>query len=350
MRAPRRDAEATRRRLIELGVLRTDLEVARDGQSILFPVADSCGPRLNVERWDFEARERRAAHYADLLPWPPAWQLRAPVAFEQVGDIVVVKVPRDLVEAAAAAPEGTGLRGRDVAGDVGEALRAFHKARAAFADGGVQGEFRTRTLTRIAGTGEALTRHGENGVQLWVDLGRAYFSPRLAHERAREAALVMPGEHVVDLFAGVAPFAVQAAKAGATVDAVDLNPEATALAVRNAADNRVSPSVRVHTGDARAVARALAATGRLADRVAMNLPHGAKHFLDAAAVVAKPTATLHYHEILAPTEVAQRGAEVEHALAALGWRGRVRLTRVVRNYSPQEAHVVFDLVGTAAPH
>lgn len=328
IRVPRSEAESTRRRLLELQVLRIDLAVARVGDDIVFPVADSCGPTLPTTPFDFQAREVRPSGYQDLLKWPADRLALAPRAFDQVGDIVVVKVPPELAEHAE---------------ELGEALRDFHDARAVFHDCGVQGPFRVRELLLLAGEGEALTQVGENGVRLWVDLSKAYFSPRLASERARVASLVQPGERVIDLFGGVAPFGVQAAKRGATVDSVDLNPDAIVLAKRNVVDNGVLGQVRLWEGDAREVAKEL----KLADRVVMNLPHGAKHFLDAAARVAKPAAAIHYHEILPPEGAFERAAVVLRELGRCGWMGRLNAHRVVRNYSPQEAHIVFDLQGVA---
>lgn len=328
IRVPRGDAEATRRRLLELDALRLDLAVAKDGEDIVFPVLDSCGPTLPTKPFEFEARQLRPAGYQDLLPWPADLVALAPRAFDQVGDIVVVKVP----------PE---LKDKKRVQELGDAILRFHHARAVFHDAGVKDAHRVRALELIAGKGGALTQVNENGVRLWVDLSRAYFSPRLASERARVAALVKQNETVADLFGGVAPFGIQAAMRGAEVDSVDINPDAIDLAKRNVTDLRLQGRVRLWLGDAREVAKEL----RPADRVVMNLPHDAKHFLDAAARVAKPTATIHYHEILPPEKSTMRAARVLEELGLMGWTGRLASHRIVRNYSPQEAHVVFDLQG-----
>lgn len=327
VRVPRSEAEATRRRLLELGVLRIDLQVARDGDNVVFPVSDSCGPTLPTIAYDFPARDVRPSGYQELLPWPADERALAPRAFDQVGDVVVVKVPPEL---AANAKE------------IGEALLKFNGARAVFHDRGVEGEFRVRDLERIAGTGEPLTQVAENGVRLWVDLSKAYYSPRLASERARVVALVQPGETLADLFGGVAPLGVQAALRGATVDSVDLNPDAIELAKANVRDNDLAGKVRLWLGDAREVVKELPQ----ADRVVMNLPHDAKHFLDAAARVAKPNATIHYHEIMPESAVQERTTSVLNELDLCGWGGRLVRHRVVRNYSPQEAHIVFDFKGS----
>ncbi|HUR62524.1 MAG TPA: class I SAM-dependent methyltransferase family protein [Candidatus Thermoplasmatota archaeon] len=322
VRVPRSQAEATRRRLVELDVLRIDLGVAREGDDVIFPVLDSCGPRMPTAPFEFEARTIRPASYLELLP--PEVQDVAPRAFEAVGDIVVVKVP----------PAQASHRAL-----IGAALQRFHGARAVFHDKGVKDEFRVRDLELIAGEGGPLTLVSENGVKLWIDLSKAYFSPRLAAERARVAAQVRPGEHVVDLFGGVAPFGVQAALRGAVVDSIDLNPEAVALARRNVEANKVEASVRLHEGDARQVAKTL----EPADRVLMNLPHGARHFLDVACKLVKPGGIVHYHEISSVEGLDKREKELKREMA---WNGRpvhAVSVRVVRNYSPQEAHFAFDL-------
>lgn len=322
VRVPRSEAEATRRRLLELDALRIDLAVAKAGDDVVFPVVESCGTKLPTVPFDFEARAVRPASYLDLLP--PEVRDGAPRAFETLGDIVVVKVP----------PSEWGHRAV-----LGRALLEFHGARAVFHDRGVKDEFRVRDLERIAGEGEPLTQVSENGVKLWVDLSRAFFSPRLAAERARVAALVKPGEHVVDLFGGVAPFGVQAALRGAVVDTVDLNPDAVALARRNVEACGVADRVRVHEGDAREVARGLAP----ADRVFMNLPHGAHKFLDVACRLVKPGGTVHHHEIMAVEAVEKREKALKREMERLGRPVRAVSIRTVRNYSPIEAHFAIDL-------
>jgi tRNA (guanine37-N1)-methyltransferase len=324
VRVPRNEAETTRRRLLELGVLRIDLDVAQDGEFVVFPVSEACGPKLPVVAYEFQPRPVRARSYQDNLP--KSLRDKAPRAFETMGDIVVVKVPDEIWDSRA---------------HIGQALLRFEHARAVFHDHGVQDPHRTRKLERIAGEGGSLTEVKENGLDLLVDPAAAYFSPRLATERARVVKLARPGESVIDLFGGVAPFGVQLAAAGAFVHSVDLNLDATKLALENAKRNRVEERIRFHTGDAREVAKNLPK----ADRIIMNLPHGAKHFLDVAASIAKPNATVHYHEILPLEQADERAQAVAAELAVHGWRCRPVLHRVVRNYSPQEAHVAFDFVG-----
>lgn len=319
IRVPLGEAETLRRHLVETRTLRTDLAPLRDEEEIVFPVTTS-KDRMEFE---FEPRTVRPRHYTDLLDWNEEDKAQAPRAFDQMGDIVVLKVPQDLWERRQ---------------ELGDAILAFHPAtRAVFHDHGVTGEFRTRKLELIAGSGGSETTITENNVRLQVDVSQAYFSPRLGDERARITGLSHAGERVIDLFGGVAPLGVQLAKQGVEVVSIDLNPAAAAMARQNAAKNKVA--VEVHEGDARVVAAGLAP----ADRVVMNLPHGAKHFLDVAAQACRPRGWVHYHEILADDHVKKRTLELEQEFRQLGRPGRVEHVRHVRAYSPLEGHYAFDL-------
>lgn len=322
VRVPRQEAESTRQRLAGEGLLRVDLKVARDGDAIIFPVSHDAPGAAD---FDFAARDVRPASYHDLLDWSGELKAQAPRAFDQLGDLLIVKVPPALWDR------------RD---EIGEALLEFQPAaRAVYHDAGVTGEFRTRDLTRIAGEGATLTTVRENGVTLFVDVAAAYFSPRLSTERARVCEMIKPGQRLVDLFGGVAPMAVQAALRGADVDCVDLNPAACELARRNIESLDLADRVRVHEGDARYLAPALAP----AEHVVMNLPHAAKHFIDAAAPLVLPGGILHHHEILDREHLDERLAALRVELQGLGRDAQVESVRVVRTYSPQEDHVAIDL-------
>jgi tRNA (guanine37-N1)-methyltransferase len=309
LRVPAPEAEATRVRLAESEALRTDLQPLAIEGDIVFPVWDE------VEVFEFRERAVRPAAYTDLLP--EEMRNLAPRAFDTFGSIAITKIPEEL----------WAQRGK-----FGEALRNFLDCRAVFHDHGVKGEFRVRGLEKIAGEGNSETTVNENGVVLHVDVGRAYYSPRLATERARIVEQIKPGEHLVDLFGGVAPLGVQAAKAGARVSTVDLNPVADAFAMRNARGNHVK--LDTHCGDARDVAQNL----EPADRIVMNLPHGAKDFLDVAKKLIKPGGVVHYHEILRDVHKQARALDV-----TTEFEGKLVLTRQVRNYAKDQSHWVFDI-------
>jgi tRNA (guanine37-N1)-methyltransferase len=337
VRVPLKQGERARRRLSELGLLDPGRRpVERDG-SLLLPLVEGAmgAPDIDVENEVVEAdlpvREilPRPRSIREAPGLPPELAAEVTRALDIVGDIAVVRLPDALLERA---------------GEVGRALMGLHpRVRVVAVDRGVSGPHRVRSLEPVAGEGPLATVHHENGLQLHVDLAAAYFSPRLATEHRRVADLVRPGERVLDMFAGVGPFAVLIAKDGraAEVHAVDLNPVAAALLRANATANRTEGRLHVHEGDARAVVPPLGGF----DRIIMNHPHHAIEFVDVALGAAKDGTVVHLHAIGRPEEVdAVERRALTAARAARMPSTRTVLRRKVGSFGPGVWHYCLDIV------
>lgn len=331
VRAPRREGEAVRRRLLSEGLLRRDLRPRVAGDALLLPVkeeARGAGLGLDLATADFEPQQGAPPRYRELAQVPERLRPLLPTSFDVVGSIIVVKLPKDLER---------------YAREVGAALLAAHKAaRTVLLDRGVEGEERVRRVEPIAGEPTTVTEHVEYGLRFRVDLARAYFSPRLAGEHHRVAGLVEPGEVLLDLFAGVGPFAIHAARTGKPrlCHAVDANPDAARLLEDNVHLNRVADRVRVIVGDADEAARGLAGQ---CDRVVMNLPQSAHGHWEAALAACKPEATIHYHRILGPKEVEAHATMLAERARRAGFEARLAGRREVRAYSPGRGHWALDV-------
>jgi tRNA (guanine37-N1)-methyltransferase len=244
-----------------------------------------------------------------------------PRGYDVVGDVAIVRLPGEADPYLAEI--GRGL------------VEAVPPAETAAVDRGVEGDLRLRSLEVVAGEGDLVTLQKENGCRLTVDLARTYFSPRLAHERARVAGQVAEGERVLDMYAGVGPYAVLVAKRGADVLGLDANPRAVELARENAGKNKVADRVEVAVADAAQLVPALAASF---DRVVMNLPHtGADHLAEALSVLA-PGGHVHLACILEMDHHRDQAREIadEHGLVL------DELVHV-RNYNPALGHYALDL-------
>jgi tRNA (guanine37-N1)-methyltransferase len=66
-----------------------------------------------------------------------------------------------------------------------------------------------------------------------------YWNSRLHTEHDRLVKLFKPEDLIADVFAGVGPFAIPAAKKGCAILANDLNPNSAKYLQRNADDNKV---------------------------------------------------------------------------------------------------------------
>jgi len=331
---PRADGEATRRELADAGWLRTDLRIASVKGTLVLPVLDDAPIPAewgSLGSAEFEPRpEGGPSDYRDLLAWSAAEKELLPRSFDIVGDVVLVRLPREL--------ESRG-------GEIGEALRRFvPHARTVGWDRGVHGVERRRTIERLAGDGGWATVHRENGLELSVDLGRAYFSPRLAREHALVAAEVRPGETVYDLCCGVGPFAVHIARDGRAraVVAVDVNPDAISLLrqtlQRYPFGSRVRPEVAPIEG--------FLPSAPPCDRAILNLPHEGIKYAPSVARTVGPGGRLHLYEVVARNELADRGHVIAERLEPRGaWDSIAQ--RIVHPYSPDSDLIAFTLARAA---
>ena len=120
-------------------------------------------------------------------------------AFDQIGDIIIVRIPDSLVSK-------NKIIGKILLEQVKTAKSVFYQSSP------VEGDFRTRNLQLIAGEKKTETEYRENGCRFLVDVEKAFFSPRLSTERERISNLVNDGDVVINMFGGVGMFSILAAK------------------------------------------------------------------------------------------------------------------------------------------
>ncbi|MCI4322326.1 MAG: methyltransferase [Thermoplasmata archaeon] len=329
----RAEAERVRRALSDSGVLRGELVVARDGDEVIFPVS---GPPIDpVPGARFEEREfvertpAAPSSYRDLAQVPEELRDSLPRSFDVIGDIVLVRIPDELLPHSVA---------------IGAALLEFVPgARLVGRDGGVHGESRLRQLERLAGSGGWTTVHRENGVHLETDLERAYFSPRLAREHARVAEEVRSGERVIDFACGIAPFGAHIVRDGRARElvAVDSNPAATELAQRNLARAGPARPWRVLTDSI----ERFAPVAGTCERAILNLPHGGVKYLPSVGATLEREGTLHYYERTERSRLRNRPGELVQTVGTIvpgTWS--VPEVHVVHPYSPTEDIVAYRIV------
>jgi tRNA (guanine37-N1)-methyltransferase len=291
-------------------------------------------PDMELTNSVFTKKKQQGKTLVDVLEnkLPPYLLASLPRALDVIGDIAIIEVPLEL-------KTHTGL--------IGEAILKVHKnVRTVLAKAGaVSGTYRLRSFEVIAGEPRTNTIHREYGCQYYVNVAKAYFSPRLSHEHDRVASLVQKGETVVDLFSGVGPFAVLIAKNNphAKVYAIDINPEAIELLERNIRLNRVENRVISILGDARqTVERRLMG---VADRVIMNLPEKAIEFVDVACCALKPTGgVVHYYAFTRlPDSLENVQQRFSEAVDKAGRKvDSFLLAKTIRETAPYECQVVVD--------
>jgi len=253
-------------------------------------------------------------------------------AFDQVGDIVIIKIPDELATK------------KEV---IAKAILANVKtAKAVFAQvSAVKGDYRVRDLEFLAGENRTIAEYKEHACRFKVDVAKTYFSPRLSTERLRIAKIVGDNETIVNMFAGVGTYSVVLAKANRTcrVYSIDSNPAASELDKINAKLNKMQDRIVTICGDASEVIKEQLA-GQ-ADRVVMPLPERAKEFVDAAVLALKQKGVVHYFaHVKADSKKASKELGLADAHNAFQkYDHDVTGVTVVREVGPRIYQIVADI-------
>ncbi len=155
--------------------------------------------------------------------------------------------------------------------------------------GKIEGEERIPKIVKVLGNGTE-TIHKENGFSFKLDVKKVFFTPRMQNERLRVINQIKKDEKVLDMFAGIGPYAIPAAKKS-NVYAIDINPPAIKYLKENAKLNKVQLSSFV--GDCKKIIKKQDL--KSFDRVIMNFPKGAINFLDIAINSVKKGGIIHLY-------------------------------------------------------
>lgn len=329
----------------ELDLLNRDLKIQQIEDHLHIPLVDEPSPidigkfsknlpKFEISVCKFSMKTKRPLKLVDVLEDKLAPHLLAslPHAIDFVGNIAVIEVPPEL---------------EPYKNVLGEAILKVHRRvhTVLAKSGAVGGVFRVRDFEVIAGTGKTETVHREYNCTYYVDLKKAYFSPRLSHEHDRVASQVKEEETVVDMFAGVGPFSILIAKRCDKVQvyAIDVNPDAISFLEKNIEVNRVCDKVKPILGDARKVIREQ--LFGVADRVIMNLPEKAIEYVDVACEAIKSKGgVIHFYDFTnAPDPLETAKIRLIEAVKQTNRSvKKILLTKRVRATAPYEWQVVVD--------
>jgi tRNA (guanine37-N1)-methyltransferase len=345
LKVPKKQGEVAIALAAKLGLMDKGLAVDRDSEFLFIPLSRQPNetelsavkekvPTVEVSSGNFEEKKPPQETLTQALQGklPPELLEKVPQAFDIVGDIVIIEIPPPLKEYERLIGEAILQSHRNIKVVLGKA-------------GDISGVFRIRDYTFIAGEHRTGTVHREFGCTFHVDVGKAYFSPRLSHEHMRVASQVKAGEVVADLFAGVGPFAVLIGKQcpEAKVYAVDLNPEAVELLKVNVKVNRIEGHVFPICADAREISKSQ--LRGIADHVIMNLPETAIDFVDAACNAVKPEGgVVHFYGFLRqPDTVDALEQRFTEQVELCGRKVVQFLTaKSIRETAPFESQIVLD--------
>ena len=333
IKVPLKQAEKIRKYLSENNLLRTDLKINKDKIFIHFPIKkipkEIGYDTFKVIKKEFEKYEAKPRSYKDVISFHKKLQNELPTSHDIVGDILLIKLSKKL---------------QRYKKEIGELLIKSNKnIKTVCLIEPVSGELRTRNIEVIAGEKRTETLHKEYGLKFNLDVEKTYFSPRLASERKRITSLVKPGETIVDMFTGVAPFSIMIAKYASPkiIYAIDKNQDAVEYARQNIKRNNVLDKIEVIHADVKKIHNIL--EGVEADRIIMNLPFSAHLFFPYALKIIADVCTIHYYTILEEERIQERFEN----LKKIAEENRIILTNLdikkIKTYSPREFYIRIDI-------
>jgi tRNA (guanine37-N1)-methyltransferase len=344
-KVPKIEGEKTIILANKLEIVNHDLEIQSDEKFVYIPLTGQPSKHmletlkqqvvhLEVTSRVFPERREREESVLELLEdeLPPHLLASLPHAVDFVGDIAIVEIPSEL-------EANKKLIGEAI-------LQAYQNVHTVLAKAGpISGTYRLREFNIIAGEPRTETIHKEYGCQYYVDVTKAYFSPRLSNEHKRVASLVKESETVLDFFTGVGPFAIQIAKThqDVRVYAMDLNPDAFEYLKKNVRLNKVGTKVQPILGDTGQIVKER--LSGVADRVIMNLPERAVEFVDAACTAVRPEGgVIHFYRFVKGYgSIREVEREFTEAVERLGRRvEKILFSRFVRETAPHEWQIVLD--------
>lgn len=251
-------------------------------------------------------------------------------AFDVVGDIAVVEIPRELEK-----------KQKAIAAAV---LEMHRNIKSVYKElGGRKGKLRLQKLKWLAGEKGTETVAAENGVRLKLDVEKVYFSPRMSTERKRIYQQVKKGETVLVMFSGAGPYVVEIAKlTGAKiVYGVEVNRVAHKYAVENIKLNKVEQKTMLYCGDVRKVVPQLKMKF---DRILMPLPKGAEAFLGVALAAAKRNSIIHFYDFEKDEDI-PAASEAKVRAAAAKAKKKAKIFSVVKcgQLAPRAYRVCADV-------
>lgn len=345
LKIPKKLGEKAIQLIKSLNLLNPDLKIAKEEYKLLIPLIrepsnavmtrikqDIDPVELSTSNFQLKRKKTQtlSAVLKEIIPSPLLLSL--PKSYDITGQVIIIEVPSDINEYEKQLGEGL--------------IKIYPNIKTVLSkQSAISGESRLRKYKIIAGSGETETVHKENGCLYHIDPVKAYFSPRLAFEHNRISNNVKDGENVIDMFAGVGPFAIQIAKRHKDVKvyAIDLNPDAFQFLEKNIKTNKVKSKVVPILGDAREIIeRDLIGT---ADRIIMNLPKDSIKFIDTACTGIKSSGgIIHYYEFAGGNELFKRAKErLRNAVLKNGRQIKGIVTcRKVRATAPHEWQIVLD--------
>jgi len=309
-----KDAEKWKQYIVINNIIDKDYFYIKDKKHIYFPITkkfttikseeNERGSEISFVEKDFPKSDRKGTLKENLSKTLTADEFSfVKTAHDIIGSIAIVEIPVDLEKRAKLIAETL--------------LQVNPQIKTVLKKANIhEGVFRTQKMTYLAGENTKETMYKENDVRLKLDVEKVYFSIRLGNERKRIMNQVKPGEEILVMFSGCAPYPVVLSKntQAKHITGIEINPEGHKYGLENLKLNKIK-NVDLICGDVHDVIPQLKKKNpKLTyDRIAMPLPKTADEFLDDALSVSKKGTIIHFYDFLPETDFDEAVKKIDEA-------------------------------------
>jgi len=340
---PAKKAAGAIKEMLRRDIVDRGMRIQRDGDEVVVPVTSGLLPDDISERFEIRIEER--ADRRRFVRESPIVEIgndlaeqgldraiieRLPNNWEMLGDVLVIKLPEELMPSKKI---------------IAEAYANVLGAKSVLRDlGAIHGEERQPEMELLLGTDTEAT-HLENGVLYSLDAANIMFSSGNVDERTRMGSIECDGEVVLDMFAGIGylslPMAVH--HDPKRIYACEIRKLTHDYLERNIALNGVGDVMVPIFGDNRAFT-----PHEKADRILMGYLKDTFMFLPKALQCLKSGGVVHYHENFPNAVLPDR--PIAHLKEAAGesWDFEILRNKIVKTFSPGVSHVVIDVRFTSS--
>lgn len=346
VKVPVQQTQTMKQQLLSLGLFLKDYKLIKEQSFVFLPITLPTQPPADwiLQERLFEPYERPQSYHDSLkLILPSELHQFIPSSFDRLGDCILVKLDPAL---------------DSFKEQVGKTLKEQFSVRSVFTKGSdVESEFRTIDWQCIAGEDNPVVLHAMHGLVWKVNIREVYFNTRLSNEYLRIAHLVHDQDIIIDMFAGIGPFALLCAHTKQVqVYALDINPTAIELLKDNITRNQklLIGTIMSACGDSRELIKDLPQ----ANSIIMNLPGYASEFLELTIphILTGGTIFLHQFVLLSKEEKKQPLTKqtnelydqlnnITHKLKLSNYSWEITYN-ILRDVSPSKVHVVWDITRT----
>ena len=208
--------------------------------------------------------------------------------------------------------------------------------------GPTKGVTRLPAYELVAGNGNTITKHIENGVKYQLDPLRLTFSGGNRKERMRLSRIVNDGERIIDMFSCVGQFALQIAiSANVEVTAIEINQDAYRFLLENIKLNNLEEKVTALLGDCREIR-----PKGTANRIVMGYLHDTIEYLPFALdALVEDGGVVHMHMNVPDSGLEDVRMSIRKVCKNHRYSSTISVHHV-KNYSPGIEHYVFDIMTT----